>query len=103
MWTLSSRLSSHDGSAVSSQYVQLISQMIFDEPCVYGMITNQQSMSLKHGIMVRWGHTPPTPSFQVILVVEKKKKDYKHILCAVSAENKNISTGTYQQALSSIL
>jgi hypothetical protein len=51
-------------SGSSSQYVQVIARMIFDEPCVYGMITNQQSMSLKHGIIVRWGYTPPTPSFQ---------------------------------------
>jgi hypothetical protein len=52
------------GRGLSSQYIQIISKMIFDEPAVYGMIANLQSMCLKHGIMVRWGHTPATPSFQ---------------------------------------
>lgn len=60
----SSQLSFYDDRNTSSQYVRILSKMIFDEPCVYGMIANQQSMSLKHGISVRWGHTPPTPSFQ---------------------------------------
>lgn len=65
MWGHGNRLlSSYDGRVSSSQYIQIISKMIFDEPTVYSMIMNQQSKSLKHGIIVRWGHTPPTPSFQ---------------------------------------
>jgi hypothetical protein len=62
MWP--QRLTAYDGRVSSSQYVHIIAKMIFDEPCVYGLIANQQSLSLKHGIMVRWGYTPPTPSFQ---------------------------------------
>jgi hypothetical protein len=63
---LHSNLSFYEDRSTSSQYVRVLSKMIFDEPCVYGMITNQQSMSLKHGISVRWSNnTPPTPSFQV--------------------------------------
>jgi hypothetical protein len=52
---------------VSSDYVKIISKMMYDEPSIFGMISMLQSFCLRHGIIVRWGHTPPTPSFQVLL------------------------------------
>ena len=38
--------------------------MIYDEPCVFGLISMLQSFCLRHGMHIRWGNTPPTPSFQ---------------------------------------
>ena len=49
---------------LSAQYTHILSKMIFDEPTVYGLIEALQSMCLRHGISVRWGPTPATPSFQ---------------------------------------
>jgi hypothetical protein len=51
------------GSRVSADYVRLITKMIYDEPCVMGSISMLQSCCLRQGIMMRWGTTPPTPSF----------------------------------------
>jgi len=28
------------------------------------MLSMLQNTCLRHGIVLRWGHTPPTPSFQ---------------------------------------
>jgi hypothetical protein len=51
----------------SAQYVAVLSRMIFDEPAVYGLIQTLQSHCLRHGIQVRWGSTPATPSFQALI------------------------------------
>ena len=51
------------GAATSSEYVRVITKMIYDEPCVMNSISILQSFCLRQGIMVRWGTTPPTPSF----------------------------------------
>ena len=48
---------------ISSDYVRIITKMIYDEPCVMGAISMLQSLCLRQGIMLRWGTTPPTPSF----------------------------------------
>lgn len=49
---------------MSNDYVRLITKMIYDEPCVMGSISMLQGCCLRQGIMLRWGNTPPTPSFQ---------------------------------------
>ena len=49
---------------ISSDYVRVITKMIYDEPCVMGTISMLQSYCLRQGIMLRWGTTPPTPSIQ---------------------------------------
>lgn len=51
------------GGSVSNDYVKIITKMIYDEPCVMGAISVLQSLCLRHGITLRWGATPPTPSF----------------------------------------
>jgi len=53
---------------VSGKYVQVISKMIYDEPIVMGMVSLLQGMCLRHGIFVRWGFTPATPSFQACVL-----------------------------------
>lgn len=52
------------GGKVCNEYVRLITKMIYDEPCVMGSIAMLQGCCLRQGIMLRWGSTPPTPSFQ---------------------------------------
>ena len=52
------------GSASSGEYVRLLTRMLFDEPCVANAVQTIQAHCLRHGIVVRWGHTPPTPAFQ---------------------------------------
>ena len=49
---------------ICNEYVRVISKMIYDEPCVFGLISMLQSFCLRHGMHIRWGNTPPTPSFQ---------------------------------------
>lgn len=56
-------LSGAGGSRISSDYIRIITKMIYDEPCVMGSISMLQSCCLRQGIMLRWGNTPPTPSF----------------------------------------
>jgi hypothetical protein len=51
------------GGRVSSDYVRLITKMIYDEPSVMGTISMLQSICLRQGILLHWGTTPPTPSF----------------------------------------
>ena len=52
-------------SSVSSEYVRVLGRMLYDEPCVVSLLAILQNSCLKNGILLRWGHTPPTPSFQV--------------------------------------
>ena len=51
------------GGGVSHDYVKVVTKMIYDEPCVMGAISMLQSLCLRQGILLRWGSTPPTPSF----------------------------------------
>lgn len=51
------------GSRISTDYIRLITKMIYDEPSVMGSIAMLQSCCLRQGIVLRWGNTPPTPSF----------------------------------------
>lgn len=55
--------SSAQGSRVSNDYVRIITKMIYDEPSVMGTVSMLQSICLRQGIIMRWGTTPPTPSF----------------------------------------
>ena len=63
MLLLSSSSMNRHGN-VAHDYVNVISKMIYDEPCIFGMISMLQGFCLRHGIIVRWGQAPPTPAFQ---------------------------------------
>ena len=45
-------------------YTQILTSMLYDEPCVMSAVAALQAHCLRHGVILRWGHRVPTPSFQ---------------------------------------
>lgn len=46
------------------EYVRILTRMLHDEPAITSAISTLQNHCLRHGVMLKWGDTPPTPSFQ---------------------------------------
>ena len=44
--------------------VRILTNMLYDEPAVIAAVNTLQDHCLRHGVLMRWGTTPPTPSFQ---------------------------------------